>query len=84
MYQIQEVKIFMLDSKTTIVLQIFCGQEFAGKKVVLTGDEEKAYLDKILKDRTIKCQKVHKKQRGRDKLLKKANKLIANHKRFDE
>ncbi|CAH1365955.1 la-related protein 7-like [Tenebrio molitor] len=62
----------------------FCGQEFAGKKVVLTGDEEKAYLDKILKDRTIKCQKVHKKQRGRDKLLKKANKLIANHKRFDE
>jgi La-related protein 7 len=51
---------------------------------VLTGDEEKAYLDKILKDRTIKCQKVHKKQRGRDKLLKKANKLIANHKRFDE
>ncbi|RZC37674.1 la-related protein 7, partial [Asbolus verrucosus] len=49
----------------------FCNQEVAGKKVILEGDEENSYWDRILQNREDKFKKQNKKQRGRDKLLKK-------------
>lgn len=57
----------------------FTNLEIAGKKEVLKGEEEAAYWKKINEDRDKKMKKVKKKQRGRDKLLKKAK-----HTKFDE
>ncbi|XP_011499441.1 PREDICTED: la-related protein 7 [Ceratosolen solmsi marchali] len=52
---------------------------------VLTGDEEKSYWDKIVKDREEKIgNKIRVKQRGRNKLLKKAEKELGKHIKFDE
>lgn len=50
------------------------------------GDEEKAYWEKIERDREIKCvkQKGTKKQRGRVKLINKAEKLLAQHVKFTQ
>ncbi|ERL88996.1 la-related protein 7 [Dendroctonus ponderosae] len=62
----------------------FCEKDFDGEKTILEGDEEKAYWEKIENDRTVKFKKLAKKQRGRDKLLKKAEKEAAKHLRFDE
>lgn len=54
---------------------------------VLSGDEEKLYWDKMNKDREQKFEKRNRKenkQRGRDKLLKKAEKELGKHIRFDD
>ncbi|XP_058788956.1 la-related protein 7 [Phymastichus coffea] len=53
--------------------------------IVLTGEEDKSYWDKITRDREEKIgKKVRVKQRGRDKLLKKAEKELGKHIKFDE
>lgn len=62
----------------------FCTKDFSGEKTVLEGDEEQTYWEKIKNDRNVKFSKNVKKQRGRDKLLKKAEKLMAKHIKFDE
>ncbi|XP_027849518.1 la-related protein 7 [Aphis gossypii] len=53
---------------------------------LLKGEEEKLYWDKILRDREMKCvkQKETKKPRGREKLIKKAEKRLAQHVTFNE
>lgn len=52
---------------------------------ILQGDEEKQYWEKMTHDRDEKLGKrVRGKQRGRDKLLKKAEKELGKHIRFDE
>ncbi|XP_060862609.1 la-related protein 7 [Metopolophium dirhodum] len=53
---------------------------------LLTGEEEKLYWDKISRDREIKCtkQKETKKPRGREKLIKKAEKRLAQHVTFNQ
>ncbi|OXU22748.1 hypothetical protein TSAR_002253 [Trichomalopsis sarcophagae] len=52
---------------------------------VLTGDEEIYYWDKITRDREEKIgNKVRVNQRGRNKLLKKAEKELGKHIRFDK
>lgn len=47
-------------------------------------DEEKLYWEKILRDRENKClkQKGTKKQRGRLKLINKAEKRLSQHIKF--
>jgi len=52
----------------------------------LTDEEEKVYWEKISRDREIKCtkQKGTKKQRGRTKLIKKVEKILAHHVKFEE
>lgn len=62
-------------------------QKFDEEKhiTILEGDEEKMYWDKILHDREEKLsKKVKIKQRGRNKLLKKAEKELGKHIKFDE
>lgn len=52
---------------------------------ILEGEEEKTYWDKISHDREEKLsKKVKIKQRGRNKLLKKAEKELGKHIKFDE
>ncbi|XP_054001194.1 la-related protein 7 [Hylaeus anthracinus] len=52
---------------------------------ILDGEEEKLYWDKISCDREEKLSKTIKtKQRGRNKLLKKAEKELGKHIKFDE
>lgn len=54
---------------------------------ILTGNEEQAYWDKMTRDRAEKFNKENRKknkQRGRDKLLKKAEKELGKHIRFDD
>lgn len=52
---------------------------------ILEGEEEKMYWNKILHDREEKInKKVKVKQRGRNKLLKKAEKELGKHIKFDE
>ncbi|XP_066583937.1 la-related protein 7 isoform X2 [Prorops nasuta] len=52
---------------------------------VLQGEEEKIYWDKILQDRETKLSgKIKVKQRGREKLLKKAEKALGKHIKFEE
>lgn len=64
--------------------KLFFEQDSIGVKMILDGDNEKKYWDKIQNDRTVKISKTVKKQRGRDKLLKKAEKLRVQHLRFNE
>lgn len=54
--------------------------------IFMIGEEEKLYWDKILRDREMKCvkQKETKKPRGREKLIKKAEKRLAQHVTFNE
>lgn len=51
----------------------------------MIGEEEKAYWDKISRDREIKCtkQKETKKPRGREKLINKAEKRLTQHVKFN-
>ncbi|KAK0163699.1 hypothetical protein PV328_002404 [Microctonus aethiopoides] len=52
---------------------------------ILYGEEETAYWNKMEKDREEKLGKKNRvKQRGRDKLLKKAEKELGKHIKFDE
>lgn len=52
---------------------------------ILQDKEERMYWDKISQDRADKLgKKVRVKQRGRDKLLKKAEKELGKHIKFDE
>ncbi|XP_031827273.1 la related protein 7 [Nomia melanderi] len=52
---------------------------------ILEGEEEQVYWDKILHDREEKLgKKIRPKQRGRNKLLKKAEKELGKHIKFDE
>lgn len=62
----------------------FCRNEFPGERTILENNEEQSYWNKIQNDRNIKFSKSAKKQRGRDKLLKKAEKERVKHTRFDE
>ncbi|CAG9824166.1 unnamed protein product [Phaedon cochleariae] len=62
----------------------FCSKEFMGEKSILEGEEESLYWEKVQNDRSVKFAKNVKKQRGRDKLLKKAEKERANHIKFEE
>lgn len=49
------------------------------------GEEEKLYWDKVSKDRENKIKnKVRVKQRGRDKLTKKADRILGQHIKFDD
>lgn len=52
---------------------------------ILKDEEERSYWDKILQDREEKLgKKIRVKQRGRSKLLKKAEKELGKHIKFDE
>ncbi|XP_067008323.2 la-related protein 7 [Anabrus simplex] len=52
---------------------------------VIEGEEEMAYWEKIKRDREEKLgKKVRVKQRGRDRLLKKAETVLGKHMRFDD
>ncbi|XP_017769733.1 PREDICTED: la-related protein 7 [Nicrophorus vespilloides] len=63
----------------------FCSSFSTGETSLLEGDEEKIYWEKILSSRESKFKKdTAKKQRGRDKLLKKAEKELGKHIRFEE
>lgn len=64
--------------------QKFCSSEFGNERCLLKDQEEKLYWEKIQKDRNDKFSKSSKKQRGRDKLLKKAEKELGKHLRFDD
>lgn len=62
----------------------FLESSFDASMRILQGDEEKQYWDKIIEDREMKLKKdTGKKQRGRDKLLRKAEKALGKHIRFD-
>ncbi|CAG9763148.1 unnamed protein product [Ceutorhynchus assimilis] len=62
----------------------FKDADFEGEKVVLAGEEERIYWEKIETDRTVKFKKTAKKQRGRDKLLKRAERESTKHMRFED
>lgn len=62
----------------------FCATEFKAEKEILSGDEEKEYWEKIRNDFDVKTNKEKKKQRGRDKLLKRAEREIGKHIKFDD
>lgn len=51
---------------------------------LLEGDEEKQYWEKIERNKNVKHTKEKKKQRGRTKLLKKADRELGKHIRFDD
>lgn len=61
----------------------YCEKEFLDDSHVLEGDEEISYWDKLNNDRDAKFKKSNKKQRGKDKLLKRAEKRLAQHMRFE-
>lgn len=62
----------------------FCESTFNGSKEILEGDSEKNYWEKIMEYRENKFKKEGKKQRGRDKLLRKAEKELGKHIKFDD
>ncbi|KAF2904007.1 hypothetical protein ILUMI_02178 [Ignelater luminosus] len=77
----QEIYVRFSDNKNA---QTFCGSNFnKGRLCVLDGNEEKSYWEKIEDARQSKQKRSAVKQRGRDKLLKKAEKQAATHVRFD-
>ncbi|KAB0792205.1 hypothetical protein PPYR_14164 [Photinus pyralis] len=62
----------------------FCTSGFKDSKCdVLEGEEEQNYWQKIEESRSAKLKNDNRKQRGRDKLLKKAEKQSAKHIRFE-
>lgn len=67
-----------------ISAESFCLSEFGNERVLLKDEEERLYWEKIRKDRTDKFTKTCKKQRGRDKLLKKAEKELGKHLIFND
>lgn len=65
--------------------QKFCKSDLSAEIKLLEGEEEQIYWKKINEDRDKKQNKeISKtKHRGRDKLLKKAEKELGKHIRFD-
>lgn len=57
---------------------------FNGAKSLLKDTLEKEYWDKINKDLELKVNKDKRKQRGRTKLLKRAERELGKHIRFDD
>lgn len=53
-------------------------------KCLLEDDAEQEYWNKIKKDMELKSNKDKKKQRGRAKLLKRAERELGKHIRFDD
>lgn len=62
----------------------FCSSNFKGSSYVLENEEEEIYWKKIEESRTAKQKKSTIKQRGRKKLLKKAEQQAAKHMRFED
>lgn len=62
----------------------FLKSNYNGQLSLLEGEEEEKYWEKIENDRIAKLNKEKKKVRGRDKLLKKAEKELGKHIRFDD
>lgn len=62
----------------------FVSGAFKGEKSLLEGAQEKEYWDKIKSDMELKTSKDKKKQRGRTKLLKRAERELGKHIRFDD
>ncbi|CAH0548128.1 unnamed protein product [Brassicogethes aeneus] len=81
---IQEPEVFVRFGDAKSAAEFCQNGKSIGEKILLKDEEEKQYWDKINNDRSIKFSKCTKKQRGRDKLMKKAAKEVANHIRFDE
>ncbi|XP_018307517.1 la-related protein 7 isoform X2 [Mycetomoellerius zeteki] len=71
---------------TAEAAQTFAQQSYEGGHLtILEGDEEKLYWDKIVEDRMEKLSKKKRvKQRGRDKLLKRAEKELGKCIKFDQ
>lgn len=64
--------------------QEFCTSGFKDSKCgLLEGEEEQDYWQKIEESRSAKLKNDNRKQRGRDKLLKRAEKQSGKHIRFD-
>ncbi|KAK4872785.1 hypothetical protein RN001_014814 [Aquatica leii] len=81
-YGSQEIYIRFKDSTSA---DSFCTKNFKGNVcTVLEGDEENKYWQRIEESRNAKLRHANRKQRGRDKLLKKAEKQSAQHIRFDD
>ncbi|KAK5639830.1 hypothetical protein RI129_010641 [Pyrocoelia pectoralis] len=80
-YGSQEMYIRFTDNKSA---QDFCGSDFkGGKPNILEGEDEQNYWQKIEESRNTKLKNSNRKHRGRDKLLKKAEKQTGKHIRFD-
>lgn len=62
----------------------FLQSPFEAESTLLQGEEEKTYWDKINDNKNTKHAKEKRKQRGRDKLLKRAERELGKHIRFDE
>ncbi|KRT80269.1 RNA binding protein [Oryctes borbonicus] len=58
--------------------------DYVGRPVILEGKEEEDYWHKIVSDRTSKLEMGRKRTRGREKLLKRAEKELGKHIRFDD
>ncbi|XP_022920209.2 la-related protein 7 [Onthophagus taurus] len=62
----------------------FCFENFKDEAIILEGQDEEDYWLKIQEERNKKFEKQTKKHRGRDKLLKKAEKELGKHIKFDD
>lgn len=60
------------------------GLSHFGEGCMLDGDDEQVYWSKIKEDRQYKLKKGQTKGRGREKLLKKAERELGKHIRFDD
>ncbi|XP_011159639.2 la-related protein 7 [Solenopsis invicta] len=71
---------------TAETAQAFIQKSYEGRRLtILEGDEEKLYWDKMAKDRMEKLSKKGRvKQRGRNKLLKRAEKELGKCIKFDQ
>lgn len=71
---------------TAEAAESFVQKSYEGRcLIVLKDDDEKSYWDKIAKDRELKLNKKGRiKQRGRDKLLKRAEKKLGKCIKFDQ
>ncbi|EFN88316.1 la-related protein 7 [Harpegnathos saltator] len=71
---------------TAEAAQLFLQKSYEGRRlIILKNNEEKSYWDKIEQDREEKLQsKKRYKHRGRDKLLKKAEKELGKCIKFDQ
>lgn len=62
----------------------FCAAQSPFDSCVLHGDEEKQYWNKIEEERSRKFSSQKQKIRGRNKLLRKAEKVLNKHTIFDD
>lgn len=63
----------------------FCDSDYKGQSAaILKDNEEEEYWRKINADRSQKLKKNQKRLRGREKLLKKAEKVLGKHIKFDD